>query len=363
MNYGRKFNFSPGPAIMPESVLKKAADEMLNYQGTGISVMEMSHRSKEFEAILKGADDNLRKLLNIPDTYAILYLQGGAHYQFSAIPLNLLGDKKKADYIITGSWSERAAKEAEKYCEVNVVTKPTKFNTIPDKKEWKLSPDAAYVYMCDNETIFGVEFPDIPDTGDIPLVADMSSNFLSRPFDITKFGLVYACAQKNFGMAGLTIVVVRKDLIGNARKDTPMLMDYKLQFDSRSLYNTPSTYCIYIAALIFDWMVEQGGLEAFDKLNKEKSKTIYDAIENSNGFFYSPVDAKCRSRMNIPFLAKDTSLEKLFMEEAGKLDLIGLQGHRSVGAFRASIYNAFPLEGCKKLATFMKDFQEKHEKK
>lgn len=354
----RPSNFSAGPAAIPVSVLEQARDELLDYKGTGMSLMEISHRSKPFLELLDHVRATLIELVKIPDTHDILFMQGGAHFLFSAIPLNLLGDKKKADYLVTGNWSGRAAEEAKKYCEVNIVCKPTEYNTIPEPETWKLSEDAAYVYYCDNETVKGTEFTYVPEVGDKPLVVDMSSNFLSRPIDVSKYGVIFACAQKNFGMAGLTIAIVRKDLLGKQRPDTPMLLDFGLLSREKSIFNTPTTYAIYIAGLIFDWMKEQGGLSYFDELSKKKSKLIYDFIEESNGFYICPVVPEYRSRMNVRInLQKEEDVPE-WVSMASKRGLLNLKGHRSVGGLRASIYNAVTYEDCEKLVAFMKEYME-----
>eukprot|EP01105_Mastigella_eilhardi_P007117 TRINITY_DN18569_c0_g1_i1.p2 TRINITY_DN18569_c0_g1~~TRINITY_DN18569_c0_g1_i1.p2 ORF type:complete len:366 (-),score=138.11 TRINITY_DN18569_c0_g1_i1:30-1127(-) len=360
---GRVYNFSAGPAVQPEWVLKTAAEDMLNYHGCGMSVMEMTHRGPFWEPIMKQTEDDLRKLLDIPANYKVLFLEGGATHQFAAIPMNLLGgEKKEADYVVTGNWSTKAMQEAQKYGKVNVVSMQKPFKQVPDPKTWKpFSPNAAYVYYCDNETIEGVEFPFIPETNGIPLVCDMSSNFLSRRFDVSKFGLVYACAQKNFGPAGLTIVIIREDLLQIPPMPCcPTIFSFKTQADSGSMYNTPACYCIYIAGLCFKWLLNLGGLKAIEEINERKAKKLYDYIDAS-GYYTNPVQKANRSHMNLPFLSKHGAAdEKTFVAEATKQGLTTLAGHRSVGGFRASIYNAFPEEGVDKLIEFMKKYAEAH---
>ncbi|KAH3762593.1 3-phosphoserine/phosphohydroxythreonine transaminase [Pelomyxa schiedti] len=359
---GRVYNFSAGPAVQPEWVLRKASEEMLNWNGSGMSVMEMTHRGPHWEAIMKRAEVDLRNLLSIPANYKVLFLEGGATHQFSAIPMNLLGGaKKEADYIVTGTWSKKAIAEAKKYGTANVICEPPKCNTIPDPTTWRpFSPNAAYVYYCDNETIEGVEFPFIPETHGIPLVCDMSSNFLSRRFDVSKFGLVYACAQKNFGPAGLTIVLIREDLLAIPPVPAcPTIFSFKLQADNNSMYNTPACYCIYIAGLCFQWLLSLGGLEGMERINAQKAARLYDFIDNS-GYYKNPVTKEFRSRMNVPFISKNPADEKAFLTEAAAEGLVTLAGHRSVGGFRASIYNAFPEAGIEKLIEFMKAFMIRH---
>jgi len=359
---GRVYNFSAGPAVQPEWVLKTAAEQMLNYKGCGMSVMEMTHRGPHWEPIMKKVEADLRALLKIPANYKVLFLEGGATHQFSAIPMNLLGGaKKEADYIVTGTWSKKAVGEAKKFGTVNVICEPSKYNHVPEPSTWKpFSPNAAYVYYCDNETIEGVEFPYIPETNGIPLVCDMSSNFLSRRFDITKFGLVYACAQKNFGPAGLTIVVVREDLLAIPPVPTcPTIFSFKVQADNGSMYNTPACYCIYIAGLCFEWLMNLGGLEVMEKMNADKALKLYEFIDNS-GYYQNPVVKQFRSRMNVPFTSKNAADEKAFLAEATKAGLHTLAGHRSVGGFRASIYNAMPAAGIDALIEFMKVFMAAH---
>ncbi|NLO79932.1 MAG: 3-phosphoserine/phosphohydroxythreonine transaminase [Xanthomonadaceae bacterium] len=358
----RVFNFSAGPAMMPEEVLKQASEEMLDWRGTGMSVMEMSHRGKEFAAIAAEAEQDLRDLLNVPANYKVLFLQGGATGQFAAVPMNLLRGKQRADYINTGAWSAKAISEARKYCEVNVAAsgEASNFLSIPPQSEWKLDPDAAYVHYTPNETISGVEFGWVPDVGDVPLVADMSSTILSRPIDVTRFGLIYAGAQKNIGPAGLAIVIVREDLLGQPQPSTPTFLNYTLQAEADSMVNTPPTYTWYLAGLVFKWLKRKGGLEAMAEINKRKADKLYAAIDNSGGFYRSPVDPDCRSWMNVPFLLPSKELEQKFLEEAKQAGLVTLSGHRSVGGLRASIYNAMPEEGVDRLVEFMQDFARRY---
>ncbi len=357
----RVYNFSAGPAMLPTEVLTRAREEMVDYQGTGMSVMEMSHRGKHFVGIAEQAEANLRKLMNIPDNYKVLFLQGGASSQFGAIPLNLGNGSGKADYLNTGHWSVKAIKEAKRFVDVNVVadTKPQNFTTLPAEGEIQFSPDADYVHYTPNETIAGVEFPYIPDTGDVPLVADMSSTILSRPIDVSKFGVIYAGAQKNIGPAGLTIVIVREDLLGKSRENTPAMLDWATQAEADSMYNTPPTYAWYMAGLVFEHLLEKGGLEAMAEINKRKADKLYAAIDG-NDFYRNPVEPAYRSWMNVPFMLADDSLDKTFLEEAGKQDLVTLNGHRSVGGMRASIYNAMPESGVDALIDFMNDFAKRH---
>ena len=354
----RKYNFCAGPAALPLEVLEQAQSDLVNWQGSGLSVMEMSHRSPEIVGIANEAEADLRELLNISNDYAVLFVQGGATGQFSAIPLNLLGDKKTADYVNTGQWSKKAIKEAKRYCEVNVVasSEDDNFASIPAFNSWKLSKDAAYLHYTPNETIGGVEFFWTPDV-DVPLVADMSSTILSRPIDVSKFGLIYAGAQKNIGPAGLTIVIVRKDLLGNAHPLCPVGMDYQVAAENESMYNTPPTMGIYLAGLVFKWLKNQGGLEAMEKLNRRKAEKLYGYIDNS-GFYANPVEVASRSLMNVPFTLKDASLDKAFLAGAEEAGLLNLKGHRSVGGMRASIYNAVPEEAVDALIAYMKAFAE-----
>ncbi|KAF5830934.1 phosphoserine aminotransferase [Dunaliella salina] len=358
--FGRLFNFSAGPAVLPLEVLQEAQADLINYKGTGMSVMEMSHRGKEFMGIAAKAEEDLRKLLNIPSNYKVLFLQGGASTQFSMIPLNFAGPEDTTDNIVTGSWSKKTIDEAKKFSKANLVAKGDN-KSIPAPSTWNLSPDAKYVHYCDNETIQGVEFKSVPDVGNKVLVSDMSSNFVSKPVDVSKYGLIYAGAQKNVGPAGVTIVIVREDLVGKARPDCPTMLDYKTHAENESMYNTPPCYAMYVCGLVFEHLLKKGGLEAVYANNVEKAKILYDAIEASNGFYNNPVDPACRSLMNVPFtIPSNPELEKAFIKEAEKLNMVQLKGHRSVGGMRASIYNAMPLDGVKTLAAFMKDFQAKN---
>jgi len=324
-----------------------------------MSVMEMSHRGKEFIAIAEEAESDLRELAAIPSSYKVLFLQGGATLQFAQVPMNLLHGKGKADYVLTGEWSKKAVKEAKNYCDAAVAATSEDKNFTYAPKQWKVRPDAAYVHYCSNETIGGVEYHSIPYAGTIPLVADASSHFMSRPLEVSKHGLIYAGAQKNAGPAGLTFVIVRDDLIGKAAKGTPTVMDYKLQADADSMLNTPATYAMYVAGLVFKWIKQQGGLAALEKMNIEKAKLLYDFLDAS-GFFRNPVAKEDRSRMNVPFTLKDPSLDAAFLKGAEEHGMVQLKGHRSVGGMRASIYNAMPLEGVQRLVQYMKDFEQKH---
>ncbi len=357
----RVYNFSAGPAVLPEEVLRQAAEEMLDWHGCGMSVMEMSHRGKEFIGIAAQAEADLRELLGIPDNYRVLFLQGGATGQFAAVPMNLLRGRDSADYINTGSWSKKAIAEAKKYCKVNVAasSEDTSFTTIPPRDTWKLDPGAAYVHYTSNETIGGVEFQETPDVGDVPLACDMSSNFLSRPVDVSRYGVIYAGAQKNIGPAGVTVVIVREDLTGDPLPCTPTLFDYRIQAENDSMYNTPPCYAIYIAGLVFQHVKKLGGVEAVEKTNIEKARMLYDLIDSSE-FYRSPVDPSCRSRMNVPFTLARPELDETFLKEAKENGLVQLKGHRSVGGMRASIYNAMPVEGVKALCDFMRDFERRH---
>ncbi len=357
----RKYNFSAGPAMIPLEVLEQARDELVDWNGSGMSVMEMSHRGKDYMSIAAEAEADLREVMSIPDNYKVLFMQGGASSQFSAIPMNLLRGNDTADYINTGTWSKKAIAEASKFCDVNVVAtgEDSNFMSIPDQDSWDLNPEAAYVHYTPNETIAGVEFHDIPDTGDVPLVADMSSTILSRPIDVSKFALIYAGAQKNIGPAGLTIVIVRDDLIGDVIKGTPAMMDYAIQSKADSMYNTPPTYSWYLAGLVFKWLKGKGGLEGMGEINKRKADKLYAAIDNSD-FYKNPIDLNCRSWMNIPFTLGNSDLDGDFIEQAAEKGLVTLKGHRSVGGMRASIYNAMPEEGVDALIEFMAEFEKKY---
>jgi len=352
------YNFSAGPAVLPGAVLEQAQAELLDWHGSGMSVMEMSHRGKEFMSIAGQAEADLRELLAIPDNYRVLFLQGGATSQFAMVPLNLLRGKQQADYINTGAWSKKAIGEAGRFCEVNVAAsaEDSKFTTIPALESWQLNSDAAYVHYTPNETIGGVEFHWVPDTGDVPLVADMSSTILSRPLDVSRYGVIYAGAQKNIGPAGLTVVIVRDDLTGDTVAGTPSMYDYKLHADNDSMLNTPPTYGWYLAGLVFDWLKQQGGLAAMAEINQRKSARLYDAVSASD-FYNSPVDVACQSWMNVPFTLADASLDSEFLTQAATAGLLNLKGHRSVGGMRASIYNAMPEAGVGALIDFMGEFE------
>ena len=349
--------------MLPLPVLEKAASELVSYGNSGMSVMEMSHRSNDYDVIIKEAEALLRKLMNIPDNYKVLFLQGGASTQFAAVPLNLLPVGGKADYIVSGQFSGKAYEEAKKYGEVYAVatSKPDNFTYVPDTTRESFHKDAAYVHVCFNNTIYGTKFHYIPDTGDIPLVADMSSCIISEPVDVSKFGVIYAGAQKNMAPAGLTLVIVREDLLGNARPETPSMLDWKLMADNESMYNTPPCYPIYIAKLVYEWILELGGLDAMKAYNENKANMLYDYID-SQSYYTAPVKKECRSMMNVTFVTGNADLDKKFASEASAAGLKNLKGHRSVGGMRASIYNAMPTEGVEKLIAFMKDFAEKNPK-
>jgi phosphoserine aminotransferase len=357
----RVYNFSAGPAVLPEPVLEQAAAEMLDWHGSGMSVMEMSHRGKEFIAIHAQAEADLRELMAIPANYKVLFLQGGAAGQFAVVPMNLLRRKQAADYVNTGEWSKKAIAEAKKYCRVNVAasSQDANFSYVPKQTQWKLDPQAAYVHITSNETIGGVEFHWIPDTGAVPLVSDMSSHILSRPMDATRFGLIYAGAQKNIGPAGLTIVIVREDLMGQALPTTPTVFDYKVQAEADSMINTPATYAVYVAGLVFQWLKKLGGLTKMAELNAAKAKLVYDYLDQTE-FYHSPVAREDRSFMNIPFTLRNAQLDTEFLKQAERNGLTQLKGHRSVGGMRASIYNAMPIEGVRKLVEYMRDFERSH---
>jgi phosphoserine aminotransferase len=354
----RIFNFSAGPAMLPAEVLARAGDEMLDWRGSGMGVMEMSHRGKEFIGIHAEAEKDLRELLAIPTNYKVLFLQGGATLQFAQIPMNLLRGKGKADYVNTGEWSKKAIKEAKQYCDVHIAASSEDRNFSYAPKNWNVRPDTAYVHYCSNETIGGVEYHTVPSTN-VPLVADASSHFLSRPMDVSKFGLIYAGAQKNAGPAGLTFVIVRDDLIGQVAKGTPSVMDYKLQADADSMLNTCATYSIYVAGLVFKWLKQLGGLPEIEKRNIAKAKLLYDFLDASK-FFRNPVPNEDRSRMNVPFTLADANLDSQFLKGAEAQGMVQLKGHRSVGGMRASIYNAMPIEGVQALVSYMRDFEKKH---
>ncbi len=348
--------------MLPQSVLEQAQAEMLDWNGSGMSVMEMSHRGKEYMSIAAEAEADLREIMGIPVNYKVLFLQGGASSQFAMIPQNLLRGKGTADYVDTGDWSAKAIKEAKRYGNVNVVasTKAGNYTSVPAFDSWTCDANSAYLHYTPNETIRGVEFAWVPETGDVPLVADMSSTILSRPLDVSKFGLIYAGAQKNIGPAGLTIVIVRDDLIGETLPGTPTMFDYKIHADNESMYNTPATYGWYLAGLVFKWIKQQGGLAGMATLNERKAQKLYAAIETSGGFYNSPVAADCRSWMNVPFTLANAELDKSFLSEAAQHGLTTLKGHRSVGGMRASIYNAMPEAGVDTLVSFMQDFAKKN---
>lgn len=358
---GRVYNFSAGPAAIPVEVLEQAQREMLDWNGTGMSVMEMSHRGKDYLSIAEKAEADLRALLAIPANYKVLFLQGGASLQFSMIPLNLKGGKS-ADYINTGAWSKKAIGEAKKFGAVNIAatTEADKFMRAPAQAELKLDPNAAYVHYTPNETIGGVEFPYIPATGGVPLIGDFSSTILSRPLDVSKFGLIYAGAQKNIGPAGMAVVIIREDLIGKAPEGTASMLDYKIHAAEASMYNTPATYTWYIAGLVFAWLLKNGGLAAMGATNARKAKKLYAAIDGSGGFYKNPVEVGSRSWMNVPFTLPKPELDDVFLKEAKKAGLVTLKGHRSVGGMRASIYNALPEAGVDALIAFMADFAKRN---
>lgn len=353
---GRIYNFSAGPSMLPESVLKKAASEMLDYKDSGMSIMEMSHRTKVYESVVDNAEALLRKLMNIPENYSVLFLQGGASQQFAMIPMNLMTKNKKADFINTGTWSKKAMAEAKLVGTANVIasSEDRNFTYIPEN--YTISPDADYVHITSNNTIEGTRFIDFPDTGNIPLVADMSSNILSEGMDVSKFGLIYAGAQKNLGPAGVTIVIIRNDLLNKYTDSTPIFLRYETHAKEKSLYNTPPSYSLYVVGLVLQWLDELGGVKAIEAINNEKANLLYNFIDQSN-MFSCPVDKKYRSLMNIPFTAPNDELNSKFIAQAEKEGLSALKGHRLVGGMRASIYNAMPVEGVKKLVDFMKNFE------
>lgn len=357
----RVYNFSAGPAVLPESVLKKAASELVEYKNTGMSVMEMSHRTPDYEAIINGAESLLKELMNIPANYKVLFLQGGASLQFSMIPMNLFRKSKKADFVHTGEWTKKAIPESKKYGTVNILgsSEDKNFSYIPELDKSKFDKDADFFYICSNNTIEGTRFASLPDTGNVPLVADMSSHILSEVMDISKFGVIFAGAQKNVGPAGVTIVIIREDLIGGAMDITPTMMNYKTHSENGSMFNTPPTYSVYMAKLVFEWLKDLGGIPAMQKINEEKAAILYDYIDNSK-MFVSPVDKKFRSMMNIPFKTNSEDLDSKFLKEASKNGLVQLKGHRLVGGMRASIYNAMPAQGVQSLVDFMKKFESEN---
>ncbi len=352
----RVFNFSAGPSALPESVLTKAAEQMLCYENSGMSVMEMSHRSPVYEEIIQSAEKLLREVMEIPDNYKVLFLQGGASTQFAAVPLNLLNGSKKADYVLSGQFSTKAYEEGKKYGDVAVAgsTKDSNFSMVPAMETLTFREDIDYAHICFNNTIYGTKFPYIPKTK-APIVADMSSCILSEPIDVSKFGVIYAGAQKNMSAAGLTVVIVREDLLGKARAETPTMLDWQVMADNGSMYNTPPTYCIYIAKLVYEWILSLGGLKEMKKRNEKKAGLLYDYLD-SQDYYLAPVAKESRSLMNVTFVTGDSELDKKFVKEAAAVGLVNLKGHRSVGGMRASIYNAMPYEGVEKLVAFMKDF-------
>jgi len=357
----RVYNFSPGPSAVPETVLDRVRDELYDWQGLGMSVMEISHRGKEFEALVERTEALLRELMRIPSNYRVLFLPGGATMQFAAVPLNLTASGALVDYVVTGHWGKKAVTEAERYCTVNVAadSAATKYTSIPPRESWQLRPDAAYVHYTPNETIGGVEFHAVPDTGDIPLVADMSSTIMSRPVDVSRFGVIYAGAQKNLGISGVTVVIVRDDLLGRARRETPTVVDYRAQAADKSLLNTPATFVWYVLSLTLEWVQGQGGVAAMGERNAAKAKRLYAAIDGSS-LYSNPIDPPARSWMNVPFILADASLDKAFLAEAARAGLANLKGHRSVGGMRASIYNAMPESGVAALVDFMADFERRN---
>jgi len=355
----RVYNFAAGPAVLPEEVLRKAQEEMLDYKGTGMSVMEMSHRSKTYEAIIGEAENLLREVMGIPANFKVLFLQGGASLQFAMVPMNLMVKNKKADYVNTGAWAKKAISEAKKFGAVKVVasSEDKNFTYIPELNSSEFSNDADYLHITTNNTIFGTRYTKFPDTGKVPLVADMSSNILSEKIDVLKFGLIYAGAQKNLGPAGVTLVIIRDDLVGLAPESIPTMLNYKIHADEKSLYNTPPCYGIYIIGLVLTWIKKMGGIATIEKNNNEKANILYDYLDSS-AMFKCPVVKKDRSLMNIVFVAPTVELNEKFAKESDKAGLLQLKGHRSVGGMRASVYNAMPIEGVKKLVEFMKNFEK-----
>ena len=359
----RVFNFSAGPSMLPVPVLEKAASELVCYGDSGMSVMEMSHRSPVYEAIIADAQAKLRTLMNIPDNYKVLFLQGGASTQFASVPLNLLNGSGKADYIVSGQFSKKAFDEAQKYGDVKAIasSKDKNFTYIPQITREDIRPDADYVHVCFNNTIYGTKFNYIPDTGDIPLVADLSSCIISEPVDVTKFGVIYAGAQKNMAPAGLTVVIVREDLLGKARPETPVMLDWKTMADNDSMYNTPPCYAIYMAKLVYEWILDMGGLDAMKEYNVKKAAILYNYLDNQD-YYIAPVEKDYRSMMNVTFVTGDEALDKKFAKEADAAGIKNIKGHRSVGGMRASIYNAMPIEGVEALVKFMDDFAKNNPK-
>ncbi|GAB4120087.1 MAG: 3-phosphoserine/phosphohydroxythreonine transaminase [Rubrivivax sp.] len=357
----RVYNFSAGPAALPEPVLRQAAAEMLDWHGAGMGVMEMSHRGKEFISIAQEAEALLRELLAVPANYKVLFMQGGAIGENAIVPMNLLRGRRSIDFVDTGAWSQKSIEEARKYAQVNIVASSagTGYDRVPPRETWRLDPDAAYVHICGNETIGGVEYPFTPDVGAVPLVADLSSNLMSRPIDVSRYGLIYGGAQKNIGPSGLTIVIVREDLLGQALPITPSAFDFAVVARHESMYNTPPTWAIYIAGLVFRWIKERGGLAAMEAHNRAKAAVLYDFLDQSS-FYRSPVQRDCRSLMNVPFHLKDPALDAAFLKGAEARGLVQLKGHRIVGGMRASIYNAMPIEGVRALVDWMREFERTH---
>ena len=355
----RVYNFASGPAVLPEPVLRQAQAELLDWGGRGYSVLETSHRAEGFVEVMQQTESLLREALAVPASYRVLFMQGGGHQQFAMVPINLLGARTHADYIVTGHWTQGAAAEAARFCSVGVAadTLASGATRVPRQAELSLNPAAAYVYYCPNETIHGVEFDYVPDTGTVPLVADASSSFLSRPIDIARHGVVFACAQKNFGPAGLTAVIVRDDLIGHAARRWPTMLDYKTYADARSMWNTPATFAVYLSRLVLLWLRDQGGVAAIERINIAKAALLYDTIDGSGGFYLNRVVPANRSRMNVPFSLRDDALTETFLREAESHGMVQLKGHRAVGGMRASIYNAMPMAGVQALAQFMREFQ------
>lgn len=360
-NYNRVYNFSAGPSVLPIEVLEQVQKDLLNYEGSGQSVMEMSHRSKEYQKIIDDAEANLRELMNIPDNYKVLLVQGGGTLQFAMVPMNLLRNSKKADYVLTGTWAKKAYKEASKFGDIRVIasSEDDKFTWVPKIKKEDIREDADYVYITTNNTIYGTKYNYVPETGDIPLVADMSSNILSEEIDVTRFGMIWAGAQKNVGPAGATIVIIREDLLGYADASVPTYLDYKIHADNGSMYNTPPCFSIYVAGEVFKYLKSIGGIKEMERRNKEKAAILYDYIDESK-LFSCPVAAEDRSLMNVVFVTGDAELDKRFIAQAKEKGMINLAGHRSLGGMRASIYNAMPKEGVEALVEFMKKFEEEN---
>jgi phosphoserine aminotransferase len=357
---GRVFNFSAGPSVLPEEVLKIAGNEMMDWHGSGMSVMEMSHRSKWYDGIIKQAEADLRDLMDIPPNYKVLFLQGGAYTQFAMVPMNLM-KKGKADYVNTGAWSKKAISEARKFGKVNVIasSEDSSFTYIPELDPETFSKDADYFHITTNNTIYGTRYTKLPETGKVPLVADMSSNILSEKYDVSKFGLIYAGAQKNMGPAGVVVVIIREDLVTDTQPEIPTMLKYKIHVESQSLYNTPPCYSVYICGLVYQWLKKMGGVSAIQKVNQEKAAILYDFLDSSS-MFKGTVAKKDRSLMNIPFITGDKDLDAQFIQEAAAKGFVNLKGHRSVGGMRASIYNAMPVEGVQALVSFMKEFEAKN---